>query len=59
MWQIFDEELWARFGLMECDNFDEAVYELVKWAPFVITRWSLKGWQSRTWMDTEGINRIL
>jgi hypothetical protein len=24
-WEIFEEELWARFGPTECEDFDEAL----------------------------------
>lgn len=27
-WEVFQQELWARFGLIHCEDFDEALSKI-------------------------------
>jgi len=29
IWEVFEEELWARFGLVDCEDFDEALSRVI------------------------------
>jgi hypothetical protein len=32
-WEIFEEELWAQFAPIKCEDFDKALSKSNKWVP--------------------------